>query len=282
MISDYHIAIPSTLHQLPILLSLCYEHKDVKKPLIIFSHGFKGFKDWGYFPLSAHWFAQKGFAHIRFNYSHNGTSYEHPCEFDRLDNFGNNNFSIELNDLDDVINWAEENSHKYNFDLDNIYLIGHSRGGGISIIKANEDKRIKKLITWGSVADFESRMVVDGFDEWKKKKVTYIPNSRTNQQMPLYFQFYEDYKSNEKRLIIKKAAKNLKIPYLIIHGIYDETVAVNEANALHHWTKNSRLCLLENADHTFNATHPYNANTLSDLLVKKLNICFDFFTDKQL
>jgi pimeloyl-ACP methyl ester carboxylesterase len=213
---------------------------------------------------------------VRFNFSHNGTTPEEPADFANLDNFGKNNFSIELHDLDDVINWVEANSDEHQFDKEKIYLIGHSRGGGISIIKGSEDVRIKKIVTWASVADFESRMKVDGFEEWKKTGVTYIPNARTNQNMPLYFQFYEDLDRNRERLLIKKAAKKLNKPFLIVHGTEDDTVSINEANALHQWVAGSRLCLIENADHAFNATHPYTAQELNEHILKKLKVSLEF------
>jgi dienelactone hydrolase len=276
MINLDNFTIKSSLHDLPILASVSYLKKDIPKPVIIFSHGFKGFKDWGHFPLVARWFAAQGFAFVRFNFSHNGTTPEEPADFANLDNFGKNNFSIELHDLDDVINWVEANSDEHQFDKEKIYLIGHSRGGGISIIKASEDVRIKKIATWASVADFESRMKVDGFEEWKKKGVTYIPNARTNQNMPLYFQFYEDLDRNRERLLIKKAAKKLNKPFLIVHGTEDDTVSINEANALHQWVAGSRLYLIENADHAFNATHPYTAQELNEHILKKLKVSLEF------
>jgi dienelactone hydrolase len=276
MINLDNFTIKSSLHDLPILASVSYLKKDIPKPVIIFSHGFKGFKDWGHFPLVARWFAAQGFAFVRFNFSHNGTTPEEPADFANLDNFGKNNFSIELHDLDDVINWVEANSDEHQFDKEKIYLIGHSRGGGISIIKASEDVRIKKIVTWASVADFESRMKVDGFEEWKKTGVTYIPNARTNQNMPLYFQFYEDLDRNRERLLIKKAAKKLNKPFLIVHGTEDDTVSINEANALHQWVAGSRLCLIENADHVFNATHPYTAQELNEHILKKLKVSLEF------
>jgi pimeloyl-ACP methyl ester carboxylesterase len=276
MINLDNFTIKSSLHDLPILASVSYLKKDIPKPVIIFSHGFKGFKDWGHFPLVARWFAAQGFAFVRFNFSHNGTTPEEPADFANLDNFGKNNFSIELHDLDDVINWVEANSDEHQFDKEKIYLIGHSRGGGISIIKASEDVRIKKIATWASVADFESRMKVDGFEEWKKTGVTYIPNARTNQNMPLYFQFYEDLDRNRERLLIKKAAKKLNKPFLIVHGTEDDTVSINEANALHQWVAGSRLCLIENADHAFNATHPYTAQELNEHILKKLKVSLEF------
>ena len=276
MINLDNFTISSSLHDLPILASVSYLKKDIPKPVIIFSHGFKGFKDWGHFPLVARWFAAQGFAFVRFNFSHNGTTPQEPADFANLDNFGKNNFSIELHDLDDVIHWVETNSDEHQFDKEKIYLIGHSRGGGISIIKASEDERIKKIVTWASVADFESRMRVDGFEEWKKTGVTYIPNARTNQNMPLYFQFYEDLDRNRERLLIKKAAKKLNKPFLIVHGTEDDTVSVNEANALHQWAAGSRLCLIENADHAFNATHPYTAQELNEHILKKLKVSLEF------
>jgi dienelactone hydrolase len=276
MINLDNFTIKSSLHDLPILASVSYLKKDIPKPVIIFSHGFKGFKDWGHFPLVARWFAAQGFAFVRFNFSHNGTTPEEPADFGNLDNFGKNNFSIELHDLDDVINWVEANSDEHQFDKEKIYLIGHSRGGGISIIKASEDVRIKKIATWASVADFESRMKVDGFEEWKKTGVTYIPNARTNQNMPLYFQFYEDLDRNRERLLIKKAAKKLNKPFLIVHGTEDDTVSINEANALHQWVAGSRLCLIENADHAFNATHPFTAQELNEHILKKLKVSLEF------
>jgi dienelactone hydrolase len=276
MVHLNNFVITSSLHDLPILTSVSYLKQETPKAVIIFSHGFKGFKDWGHFPLVATWFAHHGLAFVRFNFSHNGTTLEQPEDFANLDNFGKNNFSIELHDLDDVMNWVEKNAEEHGFDVNNIFLIGHSRGGGISIIKASEDARIKKMVTWASVADFESRLKVDGFAEWKKTGVAYIPNSRTNQQMPLYFQFYEDLDKNRERLLIKKAAKKLNIPFLIVHGTDDDTVSLNEANAIHQWAAGSRLCLIENADHAFNAVHPNTAQELNEHILKKLKVSLEF------
>ncbi|MCK5087881.1 MAG: alpha/beta hydrolase, partial [Melioribacteraceae bacterium] len=39
---------------------------------LIYIHGFKGFKDWGFVPYIGEYFANKGFFVITFNFSHNG------------------------------------------------------------------------------------------------------------------------------------------------------------------------------------------------------------------
>ena len=50
--------------------------KTKNSPLIIFSHGFKGFKDWGAFNLVSNIFANYGLNFLKFNFSHNGVSEE--------------------------------------------------------------------------------------------------------------------------------------------------------------------------------------------------------------
>jgi len=77
-----------------ILLDISYLENQSPKSIVIFSHGFKGFKDWGPFNQMANSFAENNFFFIKFNYSYNGTSIKEPCEFVDLDAFGNNNFSI--------------------------------------------------------------------------------------------------------------------------------------------------------------------------------------------
>ena len=243
-----------------------YNNEDNKpKPIIIFCHGYKGYKDWGAWSLMAEDFANSGFCFIKFNFSYNGGTIEQPIDFPDLEAFGNNNYTKELDDLDSVLNWIIEkfNSNK-NFDISNITLLGHSRGGGIVTIKAEEDSRISKVISLAGVSDYEKRFP-DGeaLEQWKKQGVYYVENGRTKQQMPHYYQFFEDYKQNKDRLNIKRATSNLKIPHLIIHGNKDTSVSINEAENLHKWNPNSDLIIIEGADHVFETKHPWQKTELS-------------------
>ena len=60
---------------------LSYTASQEEVPLVIFAHGFQGFKDWGSWPLAAEIFASKGFPFLKFNFSHNGTTPAHLTEF---------------------------------------------------------------------------------------------------------------------------------------------------------------------------------------------------------
>ena len=83
-------------HGLPILLDLNYIQTNTEKPLVVFCHGYKGFKDWGPWNLVAKNFADAGFVFAKFNFSHNGGTVEQPIDFPDLEAFGQNNFIKEL------------------------------------------------------------------------------------------------------------------------------------------------------------------------------------------
>ncbi|MBJ2173924.1 alpha/beta hydrolase [Aureibaculum sp. A20] len=256
-------------HQKSILTDVFYLEDNKPKPVVIFAHGYKGFKDWGCWDLVAEKFAQNGIFFIKFNFSHNGGTVKQPIDFPDLEAFGQNNFIKELDDLESVIDWINnKGEYQDEIDLSNIILIGHSRGGGIVTLKASEDNRISKVITWAAVSDYGSRFPTgEILDLWKKHGISYIENSRTKQKLPHYYKFYENFIENKQRLHIKSAAQNLKIPTLIIHGTDDETVPLNEAKDLNTWNKNSELFIIENANHSFGGKHPWEKKSLPpDLL----------------
>ncbi|WP_026754401.1 S9 family peptidase [Sediminibacter sp. Hel_I_10] len=259
----------------PILWDAFFKPNDLKKPLVIFCHGYKGFKDWGAWHLVADAFKEANCFFVKFNFSHNGGTMDHPIDFPDLEAFAENNYTKELDDLESILDHLLSKSldFKNEIDRDDVTVIGHSRGGGISILKASEDSRITKLITWASVSDFGSRSSTSGdLDQWRKEGVKYVLNGRTKQEMPHNFQFYEDFKANEDRLFIEVAEKRLAIPHLIIHGEEDDSVPFSEAQQLHQWNSSSHLLPIENANHVFNSKHPWELHTLPpalDMVVEK-------------
>lgn len=247
-------------------------------PLVIFAHGYKGYKDWGAWNLMAEKFAEAGYYFVKFNFSHNGTTLENPSEFADLEAFGHNNFSKEMSDYDAVLNYFQEQPE---INKDAIAIIGHSRGGGISVIKAGEDERIKALVTFAGVSNFKYRFPnQQRFEDWKTEGVMYSENKRTNQQMPHYFQFYEDFEENERRFDIQHAAQHLEKPFLIIQGTNDEAVKDKEAFLLHEWAKNSELIEIPNANHTFGAIEPWKENKLPADLNKAILTALLFLKSK--
>lgn len=249
----------------PILWDAFYPSAKTQSPLVIFCHGYKGFKDWGAWDLVAEAFAKAGFFFIKFNFSHNGGTVQQPIDFPDLEAFAENNYSKELEDLDDLITFLCSGNNPFYTEIDHsqLTLIGHSRGGGIATLKASEDARITKLVSWAGVSDFGKRTATSGdLEQWKKEGVKYVLNGRTKQKMPHNFQFYEDFKAHEHRLNIERATKALNIPQLIIHASSDPSVKFNEAEALHSWNPNSELFPIALSNHVFGAAHPWTDTKL--------------------
>ena len=262
----------------PILIDWRYKLTGSQKPIIIFCHGFKGFKDFGCFNLIANYFAEQDFVFIKFNFSHNGTSPEHPFDFVDLESFAQNTFSYELEDLGRVIGAVFENKiniHQEEINLENLYLIGHSRGGGIAILQAYEDSRVKALVTWASVGEWGKFWKEEIVEKWSEEGIRYEYNSRTKQQMPMYFNIYEDLDKNKNRLNLPFAIQNMKKPFLVIHGEKDETVKVEVAIQMKTWNENIHVEIIPNANHTFDGKHPWELENMPQKtidLVERTNI----------
>lgn len=270
-------------HGKPIIADIYFTADHSPKPVIIFSHGFKGFKDWGHFELAAQAFAEKGFVFIKFNFSHNGVTPDDLLNFSDLETFGNNNLSIELDDLGTVIDFV----HGADFpvpgdevDPSALYLLGHSRGGGITILKAREDARVKKIATWASVNDYGQYWSDELVAQWKKEGVIYAPNARTGQQMPLYWQLYEIFFENRERLDVPAAVKALKIPFLIVHGTADPTVPYRAAVQMRKWNANARLLTIHDGDHTFGGRHPWESTELPGDAQTVVRKTAEFFNER--
>jgi len=250
-----------------------------KLPLVILCHGFKGFKDWGCFPYMMDRIAEEGNFAVSFNFSYNGTGENDfdQSDFTRLELFAQNTFSRELDDLGSIIDYLFENKDKYNYDTANITLTGHSRGGGIAILKTAEDKRISKLVVLSSVCNFD-RYSDTLKKKWKEVGYFEVINSRTNQMMRLNYTLIEDLIKNKERLDIQKAISEITVPVMIIHGAQDITVDYSNAEDLYSRSdkEKTKLFLIENTGHTFGAVQPFEGTTKA--LEEVLTLIEDFLS----
>lgn len=275
------ITVPGSKHK-PIALDITFNEASGKCPVIIYAHGFNGFKDWGNFDLIAKQFVEAGFTFVKFNFSHNGTTPEHPRDFADLEAFGENNYTKELFDLRRVIDWISDPANEYSsrIDVTRIGLIGHSMGGGISIIQTAEDNRIKALVTWASISQCKTpwgNWPADKMKAWKESGVQYYTNGRTKQEMPLHYQLFEDYEQNTARLNILQAAENIQVPFLICHGTEDAGVPVQSAKDLHAAHPGAALFILP-GDHVFGRKHPWAGTDLPDAMQQVVDENIAFFT----
>jgi dienelactone hydrolase len=237
------------------------EHPE-NSPVVVICHGFKGFKGWGGFPWAAEHLALKGFTAVRFNFSLNGVEEEFG-QFTALDRFARNSISRELDDLDDVINGIMEGTIiTAGVDRGRLAVIGHSLGGGVAIVRASEDARIRAAVSWAGVADFD-RWGKKTKALWRKEGRMEIQNARTGQVMPMDISMLEDLEANPARFDIPAAVARMQVPLLVVHGEQDVSVAIDEGrrNVSAATVSGSRFIAIPNADHTFGVKHPFEGPT---------------------
>ncbi|WP_316833172.1 alpha/beta hydrolase [Pedobacter aquatilis] len=255
-----------------IIGDITYDDKNPKTPIVLFVHGFKGFKDWGAHNLVARYFAANGYRYIKFNLSHSGVTADNPKDVTDLESFASNTVSKELFDVNAVLDFIEK---AYGRETE-VNLIGHSRGGGLIIIEASNDLRINKLITWSAISGFETLWKKEQEAEWLEKGKIYVTNARTKEQMPLNVTLLNDFNENAETLNIIEASKRINIPWLIIQGDDDVNVPFENAQKLADANPNSRLVRIEGANHVYGATQPYDNETLPPLLLKVCEKCLTF------
>jgi uncharacterized protein len=251
-------------HSLPgslgdILIDVRSGGRTSSRAAVLVVHGFKGFKDWGMFPPLAERLAKAGFVVVSPNLS--GSGVDDAGDFSLPERFGHNTFSAELEDVRRVVDVlmagrlgvAKPSS---------LGLVGHSRGGGISILHAAGDERVRALVTWAAISNVE-RWPAPQRSSWRAAGRTEIQNSRTGQVLPLYTDVLDDIERNAAGLDIEAAAGRLAIPWLVIHGTEDESVRFAEAERLRAASArpDTRLLPIERAGHTFGAVHPWRSST---------------------
>jgi dienelactone hydrolase len=250
-------------HRLPgalgeILIDVRAAGRDSARPAIVVVHGWKGFKDWGMFPPLAERLARAGFATVTFNLS--GSGVDDRGELVWPERFGRDTFTAELRDLATVIE-ALVRGELGVAPPSSLGVVGHSRGGGVAVLQAANDPRVRALVTWSAISSVE-RWSPHAVAEWRESGEMEVVNARTGQRLQLTTEILDDVERNAVgSLDILGAATRVAVPWLIVHGTEDETVSHKEAEALRAASTlaATRLLSVDGAGHTFGAGHPWDS-----------------------
>ena len=225
---------------------------------IIVLHGFKGFKDWGFFPDLGSRLISSGYATVTFNFSRSGIGLN-PDTFSELDKFAENTYSHERSDVKSIVRAIQEgNIGKNAIDPEQLGILGHSRGGAVAILSALDlEDQFKAIVTWASVSNLY-RYSEEQIDQWKKQGYIEMENTRTKQMMRMNKTFWDDLSKNKKEFDLITRIEDLEIPSLFIHGRDDTSVPCAESEELYEncGAYQKRLELIEETGHTFGMRHP--------------------------
>jgi pimeloyl-ACP methyl ester carboxylesterase len=249
-----------------------------RHPVVIICHGFKGFKDWSFFPVIGKHLANHGIAAITFNFSMNGIG-EDLETFTELEKFAHLTFSREQEDLSVLLSQLKQGHlpGSEQIDRERIGILGHSRGGGNSLIFALDHPDIRAVAILNSIhrPDFFAPEVIA---EIKQKGIGYITNARTKQQLPIDREVLDDIEANKERYYFMDRLPKLKQPLLIIQGDQDIPGFLEGAKQMAKLAPHASMHIIQGANHTFGSVHPFAG--VSPQLQEALNLTTDFFRDQ--
>jgi uncharacterized protein len=227
-------------------------------PVVVVCHGFKGFKNWGFFPYSSEQLAACGILAVSFNFTGCGVGADLQ-NFTELDRFAADTTTQQLDDLGCVLDALERGEiGAGDADLRRITVLGHSRGGAIAVLRARADHRVRAVVTWAGVSTLQ-RWPESEVRAWRARGYTEFLNTRTGQTMRVNVSYLDDLVAHGERYDVSRAVSELEVPLLVVHGGNDTSVPAREARALHAAARPGRaeLLLLPETGHTFGAEHPW-------------------------
>lgn len=252
-----HHELPGALG--PILVDVRSTSRHASQPAVLVMHGFKGFKDYAFLPVIGDRLARAGFLAV--NISVSGSGVDAAGEFTLLDRFAHNTYTREMDDIERVIA-AVISGELGAAPAASLGILGHSRGGGVSLCVARETPSIRAIVTWAAVSTIR-RYSDEVVELWRRRGTMDVENARTHQSLPMDFEIVEDALAHADRFDIEKAAALVSCPWLLVHGRNDETISVAEAERLaaQATSEGFESLFIDGATHTFGARHPWSGHT---------------------
>lgn len=239
----------------PIFIDVRAAGRASARPAVVIIHGFKGFKDWGFFPPLAERIARAGMTAVTFNMS--GSGVDATGEASHPERFGRNTYGAELRDTATVIQ-ALLHGALGTAPPSTLGLVGHSRGGGIALLHAVNDAQVHALVTWAAISRID-RWDAEVHRRWRDEGSLEVINARTGQRIPVGTALLDEVESADPAHDIERASERLEIPWLVVHGTADESVPVSEGERLARLggPEVTTWLPVEGAGHTFGAGHPW-------------------------
>jgi dienelactone hydrolase len=239
------------------------DHRAGPLPAVLLLHGFKGFRNWGFFPWFAERAADLGFASVLFDFSHNGTDAAGEA-YPRKDLFRRLSWATHLEDLDALAAALRAGSLPGEPDPARVALVGHSLGGALAVLQAHRMPGVRAVAGLAPVSRAD-RFSAREKEAWRAKGSFPVVNSRTGEVLELGLDYLEDAERNGPARDAAAAAARLACPLLVVHGEEDTAVPPAEGRALVEAAigagRPARFASVPDTQHTFDAVHPFVGET---------------------
>jgi pimeloyl-ACP methyl ester carboxylesterase len=250
-------------------------------PVVVCVHGFKGFKDWGFWPETSTRLSKAGYGVVRFNFAHSGIGPDFQT-FSEPGLFETGTYTREVEDLREVLSRLAVGGlggpqgppltllghtpgrlpGAESMDPSRVGLLAHSRGAvSVLAVAASGEFPVRSVALWNPVSsltwwDEEAR------ERWRKAGFREIVNARTGQVFRVKTALLDDAEGNRGRLDPVANAESLRVPLLSVVATDDESVAPASGRRLASAAGQfGSLHEIAGTGHTFGAAHPFPGPT---------------------
>jgi uncharacterized protein len=223
---------------------------DGRKPVLILGHGFRGHKDWAFWPDVAERFARQGYYTVTFNFARIAAA----ASGGERKAAETVTLSRELEDWHAIVKAAARGKLPLaeEADPERLAVLGHSRAGTSSLLLAGERPEVKAAVVWNGGGAPIRPPAEDG------RELT-----------PAQRALVDDLDRNRERFDVRRVFAALDIPVLVVQGGWDSERLLEQHRALRESAPHQTYVIIPDADHQFGASDPYKGTT------EALDIAFD-------
>lgn len=232
------------------------------RAVVLLCHGFKGYKDYGFFPLLAESLAGEGFIAHRFNFSHSGMTNQTE-KFERPELFERDTWGRQIADIRAVAKALRRAELPGGgFDLPLVWF-GHSRGGVAVLLAAwrslswDRERRPAGLVVASAPASGYG-LGEQALATLRQRGSIESPSSRTGQVLRVGKGWVDEIDARPTDFDPVNAIYKTQCPVLLVHGSADATVPVTAVRTLSGGVDKERVRvhIIQGGSHTFNAPNP--------------------------
>ncbi|MFC0210882.1 alpha/beta hydrolase family protein [Paenibacillus chartarius] len=206
------------------------------KPVLLISHGYRGHKDWGFWPYIANRFAERGFYTVSYNFSRIDARKNQ--KLTQQEKWEAETVYRELSDLDHLQSAlrSELLPSRGQADVSKVAILGHSRAASSAIIyAADHPGSVQAVVAWNG----------GGVPQ------PHGPAAAENPELSL------DVERQGQRYDTVKRLKELAVPALIVQGLHDLERTLENNSKLRETASEQTFIEIPGADHAFGLDDPF-------------------------
>lgn len=220
---------------------------------VVFVHGFKGYKDYGFVPVLCKALARAGVVVHRFNLSCSGMTNDIET-FARPDLFAMDTWNCQVEDVRCAMDAVGDGT------LEGgglpMFVVGHSRGGATALLLAGR----KGAPELGGVATINAVDRCCGMDDetreaFLERGTLVSASARTGQDLVINASWLQEQIDDPEAHDVLGLCTSVSIPTLILHGDADDAVDVSAGERIAQ-AVGAELKVVSGANHVLNMSNP--------------------------